>query len=110
MSTIHTDVAEKNYKLGKFTPIAIAEDREIASECLQLLKSHKINARTDVHSTEASPFGVTVLVQNKSYDRAFAILNEKIGPNGFFDAQPQMDIDSEVQHPIYSSANPTQAA
>jgi len=108
MSTIRMNAVESNLKLGKFTPIAIAEDREIASECVQLLKSHKINARTNVHSTEVSPYGVTVLVQNKSYDRAFAIIQKKIGPNGFFDAFPTSNV--EAQHPIQSSANPTQAA
>ena len=110
MAIMRTINVENNLKLGKFTPIAIAEDREIAAECVQLLKSHKINARINVHSTEASPYGVTVLIQNKFFDRAFKVIHEKIGPNGFFDAIPAMDFEAEVEHPIYSSANPTQAA
>ena len=105
---MRTITVEKNLKLGKFTPIAVAEDREIAHECVELLKSHNINTRTDVHSTEASPYGVTVLVQNKSYDRAFTIVHENIGPNGFFDTSATDN--SESPNLIQSSANPTQAA
>jgi hypothetical protein len=105
---MRTIAVKKNFKLAKFTPIAIAEDREIALECVELLKSHKINARTNVHSTEASPYGVTILVQNKSYNHAFTIIHEKIGPNGFFDTSATDS--SESSNPIQSSANPTQAA
>lgn len=99
---------KKNIKLAKFTPIAIAEDREIALECVELLKSHAINARTNTHSTEVSPYGVTILVQSKFYDDAFAIIHESIDPNGFFDTSQTEIPDSP--NLIQPSANPTQAA
>ncbi|MCK5171850.1 MAG: hypothetical protein KAR47_00550, partial [Planctomycetes bacterium] len=73
MAAIRTITVE-NLKLGKFTPIAVAEDRELATECVELLRSHGINTRTNSHLIAASPYGVTILVQNNSYDKAFVII------------------------------------
>ncbi len=93
---------------GKFTPVALAEDREIAVECVELLRLHGVAAKTSARTTHASPYGVTVLVPKKLFGHAFTVINEKIDLTGFFDAS-----DSNTQesaHLIQSSANPTQAA
>ena len=97
-------------KLRRFTPVALAEDREIAVQCVELLGSHGIVAKTSARTTLASPYGVTVLVPKKLYDHAFAIINEKIDPTGFFDTSETDSNLPESAHSIQPSANPTQAA
>jgi hypothetical protein len=91
-------------------PVALAEDKEIAVQCIELLALHGIVAKTSVRTTRAAPYGVTVLVPKKLYDPAFAIINEKIDPTGFFDASPTDPKTQQSTHSIQSSANPTQAA
>ena len=97
-------------KLRQFTPVALAEDREIAVQCVELLALHGIVAKTSARTTLASPYGVTVLVPKKLYDHAFAIINEKIDPTGFFGTSAADLSTPESAHSIQPSANPTQAA
>jgi hypothetical protein len=91
-------------------PVALAEDKEIAVQCVELLALHGIVAKTSARTTLAAPYGVTVLVPKKLYNHAFAIINEKIDPTGFFDTSPIDSNAPESTHLIQSSANPTQAA
>ena len=96
-------------RLRQFMPVALAEDKEIAVQCVELLRLHGIAAKTSSRTTVASPYGVTVLVPKKLYDHAFGVINDKIDLTGFFDTSAS-DPTAPENHLIQSSANPTQAA
>lgn len=97
-------------KLRPFIPVALAEDNEMAVQCVELLALYGIPAKTSSRTTLASPYGVTVLVPKKYYEYAFAVINEKIDQTGFFDTSPTDYNNQETEHAIQSSVKPTQAA